>query len=1339
MSAERPAVPPRPVSRRSARALEIRYPAELPISARTDDILDALERHAVVIVAGATGSGKTTQLPKLALQAYERRQATQSRVDSPSPDAARELRAPEQDGSSRAAADAHAGAPPRKRRRRRRRRQGDATSAEGDAASLPLVSRSLRQARVGITQPRRIAATSVAARVASELGCALGNEVGYQIRFEDQSGPDTQLKFMTDGVLLAELQGNPELRGYHTLIIDEAHERSLTIDLLLGTLKQLLPRRPDLKVIISSATIETQRFSEFFDGAPVVEVEGRTFPVDVLYEPPHPELELCEAVADAVESVLSLDPQGDFLVFLPGEREISDTERTLRGRRLRGAEILPLFGRLSAAEQSRVFAPGGARRVILATNVAETSLTIPGIVYVVDSGLARLSRYDPRTGTTRLQIEPISRASADQRKGRSGRVREGICVRLYAEQDFEARPAFTDPEVRRVGLAGVILRMKSAQLGEIETFPFLDPPEQRAIAEGYRVLEELGAIDAERELTVMGRRLSRFPVDPRIARMIIAGSDAGCLDEVLVVAAALEIRDPRERPRDAEQKADQLHRRFRDESSDFASLLALWRFVDQARSKGSAHLRRVCRENYLSHARIREWREVHRQLSSTVRELNLGKRRAAGRGALTATERCSTSTAGPRQDLGAALHQALLSGLLSRIGMYEPERRVYVGARQTRFSLHPSSSLAKKPPAWVMAFELVETTRLFARMVARVDPSWFSQVGAHLLQRRYSDPHWSEKSARASVREHATLYGLPVVKDRSVDYATIAPGRARLMFLEHALVRGEYQSRGRFQAKNRALLAEVSRLRDKARQSEMIADDDALLTFFDQRVPSSVVNGKSFETWRREAEQRDPHLLELSLADVLSQTDDLKPEDYPDELELLGVRLPLRYRFDPMAEDDGVTLTLPLPLVPRVSADELDWTIPAWHERRLLELLQRLPKAQRRQLSDLGGPGAAALPQLGSALAARLKPFEGPFGASLIRAISEMTGVSVPADAVRTDLLPGYLRLTLRVCDEQDRVLGQGRELKALLEELGVTARRAIEQQRPPAQERARSTSWDFGELPRKATRTLLGVEVEVYPSLVDRGQFVELTFVDTATEATSSSIRGVYRLITLAQSRQLASIARSLPRPFTRRAGLPASRVETASFHDILLRRILEQAYPIPDADALPRDRGTFEAFLAKGAPRLPSAAAEVTRAIESAAAELDATWRALDDAARQPAGARAIADVRRQLEQLYDADVIAEAPLAQFTHFPRYLRAARVRLERAINNPPKDAQKLAPLAPVWEAYLAKRKSVADQLTARSLRWDFEELRVSIFAPELRCAHPVSLEALARQVAELK
>jgi ATP-dependent helicase HrpA len=1236
--------------------LRLRFPPELPISARVADIGAAISEHQVVIVAGATGSGKTTQLPKIALSLGR--------------------------GGERL---------------------------------------------IGVTQPRRLAATSVAARVASELGCPLGSEVGYQIRFEDRTSKGTRVKFMTDGILLAEIQGDRRLRRYDTLIIDEAHERSLTIDFLMGWLKRILPERPDLKVIVSSATIETERFSEFFGKAPVIQVEGRTFPVDVLYEPPDPELDLPEAAANAVENVTSLDPRGDILVFLPGEREIRETELLLGARNLRQTTVQPLYARLSAAEQSRVFASIPGRRVILATNVAETSLTIPGIVYVVDTGVARLSRYDPRTGTTRLQIEGISQASADQRKGRCGRVREGICVRLYDEQGFATRPEFTDPEIKRTGLAAVILRMKSLGLGDVEDFPFLDAPHPRSITEGYRVLEELGALDDERQLTQLGRRLARFPVDPRIGRMILAGADHGCLSEILVLSAALELQDPRERPRGAEQKADQLHQRFKDDRSDFTGFLKLWAFVSEARARGTSQLKRTCKENFLSFVRVREWLEVHRQLEEVVRELEL---RPLAKGARQGTKGPEQAAKGA--DHGEALHKALLTGLLSRIGQYNPEQRVYVGARQTRFAIHPSSALAKKPPAWLMAFELVQTTQLFARTVAKIEPVWLDEVAGHLLKRTYSEPHWSEKAARAKIREHATLFGLPVLRDRSVDYSTVAPVRARLMFLEHALVRGEYESRGSFQAKNRELLAEVARLRDKARQSELLADEDALLAFFDRRVPSSVVNGKLFEAWREKAEAKDPGVLSLSLSDVLADDRQLVPEHYPDTLTLHGVELGLHYRFDPSAEDDGVKVTLPLALLLQLDPGELDWTIPAWHRDKILALLEALPKTLRREL----GP----LPALADLVASKLVPFDGPMLPALARATFEASGVDVPLEAFRPDVIPGYLRLTCSVVGERGNVIAEHRDVSLLIREHGGRARQAFQRLEPsPAWERTGLTTWDFGDLPEFVTRPVLGKELRCYPAIVERAKSVDLTLLESRPAADSATRSGVRRLLALSSQRALSALGKRVPPPFPRPGGLPPPRAETDAFRELVIARVVEEAFGLFEHSPLPRTQSDFETLRAQGTPRIEAAFTRVASAIGAASSELDKMLRALSQAARQPSGTHAARDIQSQLTHLFPAELLSEVELVRLEQYPRYLRAAQTRLARAITDPRKDADKLAPFSPLWSAFLSKRDSLRDQRGALDLRWAFEELRVAIFAPELKPAFPVSVTHVMRELGSLR
>jgi ATP-dependent helicase HrpA len=1226
------------------------------------DIARAIDAHPVVIVAGATGSGKSTQLPKIAL-------AMGRGVDGV----------------------------------------------------------------IGVTQPRRIAATSVATRVAEELGTPLGTDVGYQVRFDDHTSPGTYVKFMTDGILLAEIQGDPLLRRYDTLLIDEAHERSLTIDFLLGYLRDLLPKRPDLKVVVSSATLELQRFSDFFGGAPIIEVEGRTYPVEVLYEPPPEDSDLPEAVAAAVVNVTDLDPHGDILVFLPGEREIRETEGELRGRNLKHTVIEPLYARLTAAEQARVFTSISQRRVVLATNVAETSITIPGIVYVIDSGLARIHRYEARTGTTRLPIEAISQASADQRKGRCGRVREGICIRLYEEQDFEQRSAFTDPEIRRTGLAGVILRMKAQGLGDVETFPFLDPPHPKAITEGYRVLEELGALGPRRELTPLGRQLARFPVDPRLARMILAGEELGCLTEVLVLAAALGLQDPRERPRERQQQADEKHRRFRDERSDFVSLLRLWSHLREASKKGKGELRRVCKDGFLSWVRVREWFEVHQQLERVAKELRL-----SGNGQATSPKPAARA-AGKRaegkpadepesQENHDALHRALLAGLLSRIGQWHPEQRVYLGAKQTRFAIHPSSHLAKKPPAWVMATELVETSQLFARSVTKIDPTWLEGAGAHLIKTSVSDPHWAEKPARVTAKQQGTLYGLPVFRDRAIDYATVEPAEARRLFIEHALVRGEYRSPGHFQEKNRALLAEIAVLRDKARKSDMLADDEALFAFFDEKIPAEVVNGKTFEEWHRAATKErgrgaeDP--LTLTMADVLVGEPGLAPENYPDTLRLHGSTLKLSYRFDPAEPDDGVTITVPLAFLPQVDPDELAGTVPGWHREKLVSLLYEVPKAFRRDLGDI--------PTLATVIAARVTPLGKPYAEEIIAAVRAETGVDLPITALRFDEVAPYLRLTLRLVDEDGKVLAAGRDLAELGDRYGAKARRAFQESAAPSPfERKNLRTWDFDELPEHVTRGSARLGLRGYPALQDTGDAVDLVVAESKTVARALTKAGLARLLILASRAEIASVSARLPSSPAALNGAPVTRAADTAFRAALLRRIVEEAFELHDVERQPRTRAEFDKLLAQGRGRLLKLGVVYTEALNAAKAAQVKTLAALKSADRQPSGRGTVLDLRTQLEGLFRDGFIADVPLDRLASYPRYLRAMETRLGRAIADPRKDADKGAPLGPL-EKRLATRKRAL--LAAErpddtvDLRWKMEELRVAIFAPELKPEGPVSV-----------
>ncbi len=1223
----------------------VRFPPELPITAKVIELANAIDVHQVVIVAGETGSGKTTQLPKICL----------------------------------------------------------AMGRGGER-------------KIGCTQPRRIAATSVAARVAEELDTALGDVVGYKVRFNDKLKPDAYVKFMTDGILLAELASDPTLRGYDTIILDEAHERSLNIDFLLGYLKQLLPRRPDLRVIISSATLATERFAAFFGGAPVVEVSGRTFPVDVLYRPARPdEVDLVDVVANTVDEVTELDGRGDVLVFLPGEREIREVAAELEQRALPHTVILPLYARLSAGDQARVFQGSPQRRVVLATNVAETSLTIPGIIYVIDAGVARVNRYSVRTGVTQLLIEPVSRASADQRKGRCGRTASGVCFRLYDESDFNARPAYTDPEILRVGLAGVILRMKSLGLGDVAAFPFLDPPPRRAIEEGYRVLEELGAIDERGDLTDTGRELGRLPIDPRLGRMVLGGRDERALREVLIIASALGVQDPRDRPQAHAARADELHRKFRDETSDFLGHLKLWAFWQETKTRRSRSQQlKVCKDEFLSARRLREWEDVYEQLARVVRELEL---------------RPNEQPATPEQ-----IHRALLPGLLSKIGLWSPEARVYLGARQTRFMIHPSSGLARKPPAWVMAAELVETSQLFARSVAKIDPTWVERAAGSLCKRHHGAPHWSERSAQVMAKEQVTLFGLPIVKDRQVPYGAIDPALCRELFIEHALVRHEYVTKGAFMAKNRALLDEVQRLRDKARRSDMLADDYVVANFFDDRLPPTVVSGATFETWRRTAEAADPHILELSLADVLQgDAEELSPEHYPDGLTIGDATMTLTYRFEPGADDDGATLHVPLAMVPQLDPEALAWTVPGWHEALIEALLEGLPKAQRKLIAPLG--------ELVRALAEELEPFSGPLLPTLERAILARTGERVPRDAWDLRAVPAYLRLNFRVIDEHDRTLGEDRDVAELQRSFGVRARELWSRAPRERHERTGIKSWDFDALPETLTLEVGGRRVTAFPALVDAESFVELRLLESSDAAAAATRHGLRRLFVLGMGTSIAKL--EAPVPATLGQGPLAIAGAPTTPRRQIVHRALDEAFELVDAQTFPRTRAAFTERLALGRGRVSGLLAVLADTALGLAAELERVRALLKPLAGKPGLLRAVhEDITSQLAHLVPPELMRATPRDRLDHLARYLRAIHVRLQRLPNDPPKDQTKAAQVVPLWQRYVERRnawvtrgRSTAD---LDEFGWMLEELRVSVFAPELRTAVPVSTKALTELWATL-
>ncbi len=1225
----------------------MRFPEELPISAHVVDIARAVDAHPVVIVAGETGSGKSTQLPKICL-------------------------------------------------------------AMGRGVG----------ARIGVTQPRRIAATSLATRVAKELDVELGREVGYQIRFADRTCPGTYVKLMTDGILLAEAQNDPDLRQYDTIIIDEAHERSLNIDFLLGYLKLLLSRRPDLRVIVSSATLEIERFSAFFDGAPVVQVSGRTYPVDVLHRPPREdEGDLAVLVANAVMEITDLDPRGDILVFLPGEREIREVTDELGARPLRHTVVLPLHGRLPQADQQRVFQSMSERRIVLATNVAETSLTIPGIVYVVDSGLARLNRYDTRTGVTRLKVETISRASADQRKGRAGRIEAGVCMRLCTPEEDVGRAPYTDPEILRVGLSGVILRMLALGLGRIDQFPLLDVPPKRAVEEGYRVLEELGAIDEDGALTDIGRRVAELPLDPRIGRMILAGEREGALREVLILAAALGIQDPRDRPLSAQKQADDAHRRFADDASDFAGLLKIWGFWEQQKKFTKNQVRRACRDNFLSWLRMREWEDVHRELSRISRDM--GHR--------------------PNEipTAGDAIHRSLLPGLLSRIGVWHPEPKVYLGARQMRFWLHPSSGLARKqPPAWVMAAELVETTKLYARNVARIDPAWIEELAGPLAKRRYTDPHWSERSAQVMAKEQVSVYGLPVVRDRSTHYGPIDPAGARRIFIIHALVRQEYKTNAAFGAHNRSVFEEARRLFDKARKSDMLADEEVLRIFFEARIPADVYSGKTFELFRKEAEAKEPGLLFLTLDDVLGDgRSELSDKLYPDELVVGGLKLPLSYRFEPSADDDGVSIQVPLPVVLQLDPERMEWTIPGWREEKLTLLIESLPKALRKQI----GPAREVIESITSSL----RPFEEPLRPALAQAIFALTGVRVPVSAFRTDDLPLWYTFHYRVVDEEGRVVGEGRDLASLRERLGPRAREAWASARASVAEREGLVAWTFGALPEVVPVQIGSLRLEGYPALVDAETSVSIRVMPTREAARDATTGGLFRLFLLQSGSSFGKLEQSLPTavgmgPLAERAG--TSRLTPR--RQIVLRA-LDEAFGTGGSAPLPRDKDAFQNRLVEGKARLPAVLTALGRLAQEIAAELgkvDATLRGMRGKPGAPK--TALDDVERQLAHLVPPGCLRFYSRERLASVPRYLRAIQVRLERLPNGPQKDQSKAEQVLPFWKDWLEKRGELRSrgvpEEDIESFRWLVEELRVSVFAPELKAAVPVSAQRLSDQWKEM-
>lgn len=1234
------------VERLRALPLRIEYDAELPITTHRQQVLDALQKHQVIILCGATGSGKSTQLPKLCLEA----------------------------------------------------------------------GRGLFGV-IGHTQPRRIAARALANRLAQELQTSVGAAVGYQVRFTDHTSPNTRVKLMTDGILLRELEADRDLRQYDTLIIDEAHERSLNIDMLLGVLRELLKRRTDLKLIITSATIDPDKFSKFFNNAPVIEVSGRSYPVEVRYRPLFAddeegvELSLPQGVVAAVEELeKERHGRGDVLVFLPGEKQIRECARALKDAKLKNTEILPLFARLSVAEQEKIFASHHARRVVLATNVAETSLTVPGIRFVIDSGLARISRYSVRGKVQRLPIEKIARASANQRAGRCGREAEGICIRLFSEEDFNAREEFTPPEILRTNLASVILKLSMLRLPDPERFGFIDPPEMKLVNDGYRLLQELKAVDEDRNITELGNNIAALPLDPRLARMLLAATHQRCLKEMLVIAAFLSIQDPRERPVEAQQQADQHHASYADARSDFITVLTLWkRFHDQAEELSGNQLRKWCREQFLSFVRVREWQEVHSQLDDACDELGLQP---------------NTTEAGY-----AELHQAILTGFLGGIGTLE-ENREYLGARNMRFVVAPGTPLAKKPPKWIVAANLVETTRTFARMVAAVEPQWIESAGEHLLKRSYNEPHWEPQRGYVAAFMSASLYGLTLFARRRVNYGSVEPAEARDIFIREALVNEDDTTDDATERKNhevlkfdfirhnRKLKQQIESIEARIRRRDVLVDEQAQVDFYSQRLPEHVHSIAALQKWLRDP--KHAQWLFMRQDDLLRrELNDFNAEDYPEDMQIAGNRLPLSYKFEPADEDDGVTLTVPLQLLSTLNAEQLYWCVPGWRLEKVTELLRALPKAIRKQFVSVPNYAAEAMKLAGTG-----------FTQALARWIAHNAGVEFSVDDLLTLSLPLHLQVFIRVVNLEGKQVAAGRELKNLQRDTRpLLSKQGISSQ-PKSSDLYRA--WQFGELPEQSVVDRAGVRYTIYPSLEDRGEGVAVVECATAEQAMQRLRFGVLRLLMLSLPQQYKYVRQQVTS--NRELSLLAQGVQLEKpLADAVAERIFQECF-LMEGVTLPRSTAAFEQILNQGRTNLDKNMNRVMASIAVLFKELRKA-RQLINELQSPAFVTAIVDVSAQIRLLFSPEFLRITPTAWFSHLPRYAQAMVRRLERLRGNAGRDAELARQIAPFVSAH-KKLGSAHSSVEIEQLKWMIEEFRVSLFAQDLKTAIPVSAKRLNEQVA---
>ena len=1271
---------------RQALAPKIVYDESLPVVARREEIAAAIRDYQIVVVCGETGSGKSTQLPKICLE----------------------------------------------------------------------LGRGI-SGLIGHTQPRRIAARSIAARVAEELGPSVGQKVGFKIRFTDATSESTLVKVMTDGVLLAESQHDRFFDQYDTLIIDEAHERSLNIDFLLGYLHRLIPKRPDLRLIITSATIDAQRFAEHFKSdlgpAPIIDVTGRTYPVEVLYRPlvredDGDEVETLRGVADAVEELCRLGA-GDVLVFLPTERDILEASHKLRGRHLPGGqpEILPLYARLSTAEQNRVFAKHGGRRIVLATNVAESSLTVPGIRYVVDTGTARISRYSAKSKVQRLPIEAISQASADQRKGRCGRIGSGVCIRLFSEDDFLSRERFTSPEIQRTNLAAVILQLLALDLGSIDEFPFLDPPRAEAIRDGYKTLFELGAIDDNRRLTPLGRQLARLPVDPRIGRMIVEAGREHCLADVLIIAAALEVQDPRERPAERQQEADAAHAQWADPDSDFLGWLKLWDFVQHLKTQTSrGQFRKACKQNFLSELRLREWQDVHRQLLEMVQQFGLpvGKRRWRGQGSEIAgtklgpgAPRAGSSRTSPGAGLlpagdpgYIAIHRSLLAGLLSSVAN-RGETNEYTAASGGKFYLWPGSGTTATKPKWIVAAEMVETTRRYLRTIGRIDPQWIEPLAMHLVNRSHSDPHWDRKAGGAMASEKVSLFGLTIVPRRRVRYTTIDPKVSRHLFIQHALVEGDYDTKAEFFRHNRQLIETIDARAAKTRRRELIVDPQVVFDFYEGRLPIAVVDGPSLDKWLRDFQRQNRYILFLSEQDLIGELPATLTDEYPDVLKLDRMKLPLVYHFEPGAEKDGVTVTVPREGLAQLSVERLGWLVPGLVADKVQGLIRSLPKAVRRNF----GPA----PEIARRIADKLPFASGPLLPTVAAALSEASGERITPEMFDLDRLPLHLRMKVRVVDAGGKTVIEGRDLNAIREHLGDEA---LPPEPPPGTSpwhRDGITKWDFGPLPEHVDLARGGLVLTKYPALVDARETVQLRLLETRADAYRQTRLGALRLFALSEHRELKTQVRWLPQLEKIRlyaAPLAAERPMEDQLIDLIAARAF---YP---TDEIPRDAETYEAMRNLGRRNILPAVQETTKLIAALFDAYHETRLALEQT-RPATWQYALDDIRCQLSALLPTGFLATTPWKWLEQYPRYLKAISLRLKKiATSGIPRDRQNHDAIAPYWRAYQQRseehrRRGIADP-ELDVFRWMIEELRVSLFAQELGTCVAVSPQRLDKQWARV-